>query len=349
MKQILNFKDLHRPIIIAELSCNHGGSLENAKTLIEQAKSTGVDAVKIQSYSPDSITVKKFTSEHQIQEGEHKGRYLYDIYNEAQTPLDWIEPLFKHALKMDIPIFSSPFDFTSISVLREQRAPAYKISSFDIVNLPLIESVSKLGKPIIVSCGMASVIEIQRAYETAKKYSPPGITLLYCISSYPAMTSQFDMTRIETLKSHFPEATIGLSDHAETNIPAIVAASNGAKVFEKHFKGDLGITTLDSKFSLTREQMKNYIDDVRAGFTLFNRSNRPIGEKSDQNKRYRPSLFFARQLNTGTEVTEADIVIRRPALGLPPDQLSSIIGKVVLKQALQFDPVSMSYFEDQEI
>lgn len=346
MKQILNFKDLSQPFFIAELSCNHGGSLEKAKTLIHQAKIAGVDAVKIQSYSPESITVKKFTEDYRIHEGVYKGQYLYDIYKKAQTPLTWIEPLFKHAKNLGIPIFSSPFDFTSIDLLNENNTPAFKISSFDIVNLPLIDSASKRGKPVVISCGMATMDEIEKAYATAQKNSPPNITLLYCISSYPAETTEFEMTLIAALKSRFPNATIGLSDHAETNIPAIVAASNGAIVFEKHFKGDLGIMTLDSKFSLTVEQMSNYIDDVRAGFTLFNSSNKPIVQKSEPNKRYRPSLFFARRLDVGEKITEADVIIRRPAVGLPPDKLNSIIGKVVLKTALQFDPVSMSYFEN---
>src|SRR5690554_5372526 len=237
------------PYIIAELSANHNGKLETALKIIEEAAKAGADAVKLQTYRPDTITLNSDAEEFKIKGGLWDGRTLYELYEEAHTPWEWHKPLFEHASKVRIPIFSSPFDTTAVDLLESLNAPAYKIASFEAVDIPLIEYVAKTGKPMIISTGMANAEEIAEAIDAAKGAGCKQLAILHCVSGYPAPAEDYNLRTIPDMIERFGLVT-GLSDHTIDNTTAITSIAFGASLIEKHFTLDRNGGGPDDSFSL---------------------------------------------------------------------------------------------------
>ena len=244
------------PYIIAEVSANHNGSIERAKNTISLAKKCGADAVKIQTYTPDTMTIDCDSIDFHISSGPWQGRSLYELYGEAYTPFEWHSELFKHAADVEITIFSSPFDETAVDLLDSLNVPAYKIASFEIVDLPLIKYVAQKKKPVILSTGMASIQEIREAVEVCKKEGNNEIILLHCISSYPTPLQDANLHNISLLRDEF-ELQVGLSDHTLNSIASVTATSIGASVIEKHFTTSRCDGGVDSHFSMEPNELQN--------------------------------------------------------------------------------------------
>lgn len=329
----------HSPYIIAEMSANHNGNLQTAFRLIEAAKEAGAAAVKMQTYRPDTITLKSDLPDFQITEGLWAGKTLYDLYEEAQTPWEWHKPLFEHAHKLGITIFSSPFDSTAVDLLEELGAPAYKIASFEAVDLPLIKYVASTGKPMIISTGMADAEEIQEAITAAREGGCKQLAILHCVSGYPAPPSDYNLYTIPDMIERFGLVT-GLSDHTLDNTTAITSIGLGASIIEKHFTLDRNGGGPDDSFSLEPNEMADLCRAANIAWSAL--GNVDYGRKSSEkgNTQFRRSLYFVKNLEAGEVITEDAVRSVRPGYGLPPKSLESIIGKRLKKPAKFASPVS---------
>ncbi len=331
------------PYVIAEISANHGGSIEQAKESIALAKKSGASAVKIQTYTPDTMTIKSKKDDFLIKEGLWKGYTLYDLYVKSFTPFDWHEELFRHAKKIGITLFSSPFDETAVALLENLNAPAYKISSFELVDLPLIKRTAECGKPLLISTGMANLNEISEAVDTAIKYGNGEILLFHCISSYPTPMKASNLKNIQFLKNEF-SVEVGLSDHTLSNLAATLSIGLGASAIEKHFKPSDATTSSDSSFSINPDQLENLILDCNNAWSClgnpgFHRS--PLEETSRQHRR---SLYFMKDLTKGSVVGSYDIRSIRPGNGVSPKFKDEIIGKTLCVDVERGDPVVFEAF-----
>lgn len=333
-----------KPYIIAELSANHGGSIENAKNAIKCAKNVGASAVKIQTYTPDTMTIDSDKPDFQIHEGLWKGYSLYDLYKEAYTPFEWHEDLFEYARKVGVTIFSSPFDETSVDLLESLNAPAYKIASFELVDIPLIETVARCKKPILMSTGMANLEEIAEALEVAKTFGGGDVLLFHCISSYPTPVHDSSLANIITLKRKFG-VEVGLSDHTISNLAATVAIGMGASAIEKHFKPTKDASGPDASFSITPRQLRSLISSCNDAWLSVGRGgfNRSVME--EEYRKYRRSIYFVRDLKAGMRITKADIKCIRPGFGLPPKHFKELIGKQVVNDVERGDPVAFEHLK----
>ena len=313
------------PYIIAELSANHGGSIENAKLAIKKAKESGASAVKIQTYTPDTITIPCDKSDFQIKEGLWAGYSLYDLYKEAYTPFEWHDELFNYAKKQNITIFSTPFDHTAVDLLEELDAPAYKIASFEIVDLPLIKRVASCKKPLVISTGMADLKEVKDAIEIALKYGNGDVLLLHCISSYPTPIKETNLKNIEFLKKEF-KVEVGLSDHTLSNLASIISIGLGACAIEKHFKPSLNYSGPDSSFSITPDQLKSLVNDCNDAWSSIGKEGFIRPKVEEGSRKHRRSIYFIKNLNKGDIISSNDIKSIRPGFGVSPkyfDYLSS--------------------------
>tara|TARA_Y100000768_G_scaffold381941_1_gene361425 strand:+ start:121 stop:1164 length:1044 start_codon:yes stop_codon:yes gene_type:complete len=318
------------PFIVAELSANHNGSLERALKTIEEAKRCGADAIKIQTYTADTMTIDCDLPDFKIKGGLWDGYKLYDLYKWAETPYDWHEAIFSHANKIGITVFSTPFDETAVDLLEKLNTPLYKIASFEIVDLPLIRYVASTGKPMIISTGMASEHEIDEAITVAKDAGCKELVLLHCISSYPAPIDQANIKQIQNLAKRFNVIT-GLSDHTLGTTASVASVALGACLIEKHFtlsKKDKGP---DSQFSLEPEDLKKLcIETKEAWLSLGNMSfERQKAEKNS--KVFRRSLYFVKDLPEGHTIKSDDIRRIRPGMGLSPKYIDEILGKKIVK------------------
>jgi len=331
------------PYIVAELSANHGGSIDKAKQSIKLAKESGANAVKIQTYTPDTMTIKSNKSDFLITDGLWKGYTLYDLYKEAYTPFDWHDELFKYARDLNITLFSSPFDETAVDLLQELNAPAYKIASFELIDLPLIRRAAECGKPLLMSTGMASISEVREALEVALKYGNGEVLLFHCISSYPAPLHDSNLKNIEFLRSEF-DVEVGLSDHTITNLASIVAVGLGASIIEKHFKPSDTADGPDASFSLTPNQLSLLVADCNDAWSSMGKKgfNRSIAEEGS--RKYRRSLYFMKDLKKGAVIQLNDIRAIRPGNGIPPKFTDEIIGKTLAKDVERGDPVLFESF-----
>lgn len=331
------------PYIIAEISANHNGNLSRALETILAAKNAGAHAVKIQTYTPDTMTLDIQREDFLIKEGLWKGRSLYDLYSEAYTPYEWHEELFEYARKIGLTIFSSPFDETAVDLLVHLNTPAFKIASFELTDLPLIEYVAKQNKPMLMSTGMASIQEIGEALEVAKTNGCSEIALFHCISSYPASVEDSNLRSIQLLEKEF-DVLVGLSDHTIGNLASIVATSLGASVIEKHFTLTRSDGGVDSAFSLEPSELKSLVLDTRQAFeSLGNRDFiRPNTEK--ENKIFRRSLYFVEDLEKGVTIEPQHIRRIRPGYGLEPKHLNDVIGKITMAPVSKGDRVSPDSF-----
>lgn len=333
------------PYIIAELSANHGGSIEAAKLAIDRAKLSGADAVKIQSYTPDTMTIESNMPDFQITDGLWSGYTLYDLYKEAHTPFAWHQELFDYARQQEITLFSTPFDETAVDLLKSLNAPAYKIASFEIIDLPLIKKVAMCGRPLLISTGMANFNEIKEAVQVALKYGCGDILLFHCISNYPTPVQESNLRNLTFLKSNFG-VEVGLSDHSLSNVAAISSIALGATAIEKHFKPDASSTGPDASFSLNPTQFKSLVSDCHDAWHALGKNgfNRSVTEEASI--KYRRSVYFTSDLNSGDKISSNDIRIIRPGFGLAPKFYDGLIGKTVTRDVVRGQPVSLNCIEE---
>ena len=333
-----------RPYLVAELSANHGGSIERAKESIKAAARTGISAVKIQSYTPDSMTIKCNKKDFFISEGIWAGSQLYDLYKNAYTPYEWHEELFDCAKKENITLFSTPFDENAVDLLEDLDVPAFKIASFEIIDLPLIKYVASKNKPILLSTGMSSLEEIDEALKTIREISDQDVLLFHCISSYPTPTSESNLGNINFLKAKFG-VQVGLSDHTTSNLAATLAIGMGAVAIEKHFKLDENECGPDSSFSLNIEQLTNLVIDCKSAWEAKGKKEFNRSKLEKDNLVYRRSIYFVKDLKKGEIIKKDDIKRIRPGYGLKPKYFNSLIGKVVTKNVERGDPLKWDLIE----
>ena len=319
------------PYIIAELSANHYGSIDIAIKSIESAKKCGADAVKLQTYKASSMTLDSNKNDFLIKEGLWKGYKLYDLYQEASTPYAWHEELFKYANKLGITIFSSPFDREAVDFLDDLNVPAFKIASFEVVDLDLIKYAASKGKPLLISTGMASEEEIDEALKTAKDYGNGEILLFHCISSYPAPLKDANLTLIKTFRDKY-DVEVGLSDHTLTNSAAISAISLGASAVEKHFILDKKMKSPDSSFSIEPKELKELKLVTNECWEAQGKGSFKRSKNEKKNKIFRRSLYFVKDLKSGEKVTRDSIRSIRPGFGLAPKFLGEIVNKKVVNK-----------------
>lgn len=329
------------PYVIAELSANHNGSLDTALTIIEKAKTAGADAVKLQTYRPDTITLKVDNDEFRIKGGLWDGRTLYDLYEEAHMPWHWHKPLFDHARKVGITIFSSPFDTTAVDLLETLGAPAYKIASFEAIDLGLIRYAASTGKPMIISTGMADKTEIAEAVDAAKSAGCKNLAVLHCVSGYPAPAEEYNLRTISDMAQFFGLVT-GLSDHTLDNTTAIASVALGASIIEKHFTLDRNGGGPDDSFSLEPSEMAVLCHDVKTAWEALGRVD--YGRKASEqgNVQFRRSLYFVKDMKAGEVITADCIKSVRPGYGLPPKMFDSLIGSRVRQSISANSPVKKS-------
>ena len=334
----------HPPYIIAEMSANHNGSIETAFRIIELARQAGADAVKMQTYRADTITIRSNRPEFRITGGLWDGRTLYDLYEEAHTPWEWHKPLFEHAHKAGITLFSSPFDSTAVDLLEDLNAPAYKIASFEAIDLPLIQYVAATGKPMIISTGMADAEEIAEAIEAARSGGCTQLAILHCVSGYPAPASDYNLRTIPDMIERYCLVT-GLSDHTLDNTTAIASVAMGASIIEKHFTVDRQGGGPDDSFSLEPAELTALCRDARTAWQALGKVDYGCKSSEAGNTMFRRSLYFVRPIKKGEIITSADIRSIRPGYGLPPKELHNVIGQRVKADIDIGTPVKMELLE----
>ena len=332
------------PYLIAELSANHNGDLERALSLVSAAAKTGADAIKLQTYRPDTITLKSDAPEFQITEGLWAGHTLYDLYEWAHTPWEWHKPIFDRAHAENITIFSSPFDTTAVDLLEDLGAPAYKIASFEAVDLPLIRYVASTRKPMIISTGMANADEIGEAIEAAREAGCTDLIVLHCVSGYPAPPEDYNLLTLQDISRRYDVLT-GLSDHTLDNATAIAAVALGAVVIEKHFTLDRGGGGPDDSFSLEPTEFSALCRDAKTARSALGSVD--YGRKSSeiQNIQFRRSLYFVTDIAAGQRIEPAMVRSVRPGFGLAPKFINEVIGKRARQNISANTPVAWSCVE----
>ena len=332
------------PYIIAEVSANHNGSILRAKETILAAKNAEVDAVKIQTYTPQTMTIEVNNPDFFINDGLWKGRSLYDLYSEAYTPFEWHKELFSYANEIGVMLFSSPFDETAVDLLDSLGAPAFKVASFEIVDLPLIKYIARRKKPILMSTGMASCDEIGDAIEAAKSVGNNNILLFHCISSYPAPLSETNLNMIPILQKEF-NIQVGLSDHTIGNLASVLATSMGATAIEKHFTLSRSDGGVDSSFSLEPEEMKSLVNETKEAFSALGSTSFARSSVEEGNKIFRRSLYFVSDVKVGDVITEDCVRRIRPGFGLEAKYYDLVIGAKCLMLAKRGDRVTLKHFD----
>jgi pseudaminic acid synthase len=333
------------PYIIAELSANHNGHLNTALKLIEEAKLCGADAVKIQTYTADTMTLNLSIDDFQIQDGLWQGQTLYELYDKAHTPWKWHKTMFDYAKKLDITIFSSPFDSSAVDFLEDLNAPAYKIASFEAVDLALIEYVASTKKPMIISTGMASYDEIQEAISAAQDGGCKELALLHCVSGYPARSDEYNISTLRDMIEKF-ELVTGLSDHTLDDITSIVSIAHGASIIEKHFTFDRNGGGPDDSFSLNPEGLKSLCASTRKAWKALGKVDYTRKSSEMQNLKFRRSLYFVKDLHKGDVISPDSVRSIRPGFGLPPKYLNKVIGSVINCDVTIGTPVSYEYIQN---
>jgi len=316
-------------MLIAEISANHLGSFETAMRTIEAAADCGATHVKLQTFDPVKMAVPGY----KIESGPWQGRDLVDLYKEAHTPYDWHENLFRYARSLDMEIFSSPFDISDVDFLEDLECPIYKIASFELIDLRLVRRVAETRKPIIMSTGMAEASEIEAAVTTARRWGCRDLTLLHCVSEYPAQYKRMNLYKMQALNIFDPDA-IGLSDHSPGTVAAVAAVALGADVIEKHFTLSKAAGGLDAKFSLEPFEFSQLVRDCKNAYDAA-----WIITRDDYDKSLRRSLYYAEDIPKGTVLTSRHIKTARPALGRSPLELDRVLGTILSEDVQENDPV----------
>ena len=327
-----------KPFLIAEISANHCGNFSLAKKLIKCAKLNGADAVKLQTFTPDSMTINSNKKYFRVRSGLWKGWKLWDLYKKAQTPLSWHKELFDYARSLGILIFSTPFDESAVDFLEKINCPLYKVASFEMTDIPLIKKIASTKKPMIISTGMATLDEISLTYYTAKKNGARDITLLYCVSNYPSKNSDFNLNNIQILKKKF-NCRVGLSDHSKDNNVAIVAVASGAEVIEKHIALDNQKKGLDIEFSIKGREIMRFRNDIDTAHNLIKKKTSYIKSKDSGSKIFRRSIFVVKDIKIGEKFSKSNIRRIRPGFGMNPKFYEKLIGRKSKKNYLRGDPL----------
>lgn len=328
-----------KPYIIAEMSANHNGDINNAFKILEMAKECGADALKIQTYTHDTITIDCEKEDFKIKSGLWANRTLYDLYAEAHMPWEWHKPLFEKAKELDLTIFSSPFDNTAVDLLEELGAPAYKIASFEAIDLPLIEYVAKTGKPMIISTGMANEDEIKEAVNAAQNAGCDQLIILHCVSGYPAPANDYNLATIPDMRKRFGVLT-GLSDHTIDNTTAIASVALGACLIEKHVTLDRKGGGPDDSFSLEKPELFQLCRDSKIAWQATGKVNYERKESEKGNLVFRRSIYAIKNIKAGEIFTKENIRSIRPGYGLKPKEQKKILGKKAECNINYGDPIS---------
>ena len=331
------------PYIIAELSANHNGDINRAFRIMEEAKQAGADAIKLQTYTQDTITMDCSNEDFMIRGGLWDGNSLYELYKKAHLPWDWHKPLFEKAKELDITIFSSPFDNSAVDLLEELNSPAYKVASFEVIDLPLIEYIAKTGKPMIISSGMASEPEIQEAVDTARNAGCKDLIVLHCVSSYPAPAEQYNLKTIQDISDRF-NVLSGLSDHTIDNATAIASVVLGACVIEKHVTLDRNGGGADDSFSLEPPELFQLCKDSRTAWSALGNISYDRLDCELPNIKFRRSLYFMRDMAVGDQIDENCVRSIRPGFGLAPKHFKTLLGKRLSMSVRRGDPVTHDVF-----
>ncbi len=329
----------YEPFVICELSGNHNGSLERALSMIDAAADTGCDAIKIQTYTADTITLDVDRPEFRIEGGLWDGRSLYELYREAQTPYEWHPALFARARARGVILFSSPFDESAVELLDELGAPAYKIASFEAVDLPLIRHAASKGKPLIISTGMANLAEIEAARAAALEAGAAGVVLLHCVSSYPAALEDANVRTVANMAERFA-CPVGLSDHTPGTAAAVAAVALGASVIEKHFTLARADGGPDAAFSLEPAEFHALVADCKAAWRALGRAHYEVVGAERGNLAFRRSLYVAADVRAGEPLTRTNLRSVRPGLGLPPAALDAVLGRPAARDLARGEPLA---------
>tara|TARA_B100001123_G_C15344010_1_gene1036184 strand:- start:5100 stop:6161 length:1062 start_codon:yes stop_codon:yes gene_type:complete len=332
------------PYIIAELSANHNGSLERAKRSVKIAKEMGADAVKFQTYTPDTLTIDSDKEDFKIKGGLWDGFTLYELYKSAFTPFEWHKDLFSYSKSVGITCFSTPFDESAVDLLEDLNTPAYKVASFEIIDLPLIKYIARTKKPLIISTGMANKEEIQEAVEVAKENGSGEIVLLHCISGYPTPVEQSNLMTIPDMISSF-NSPIGLSDHTLGIEVSIASIALGASVIEKHFTIDSSDKGPDSEFSLEPDQLKDLCIQCKSAWQALGKAGYERKEVEEQNIKFRRSIYAVKDIEFGEVLTKENIRRIRPGYGLSPKYFNDLIGKKASLKIERGTPLSWDMIE----
>lgn len=330
--------------VVAEMSANHAQDLRAAKKIIKEAKKAGADAIKVQTYTPDTLTIPSNRKCFMVKHPKWGGQTLYELYKKAYMPWEWHMDLKKIADDEGITFFSTPFDKSAVDLLEKLEVPLYKIASFELVDIPLIKYVAQTGKPIIMSTGMATLDEIGEAVEAARENGAKDIILLKCVSGYPADPSEMNLKTIPHLQKTF-SALVGISDHSLGIGVAIAAVALGAKVVEKHFILSRKMETPDSFFSIEHNEMKELVENIRLTEQAVGKVFYGLSRKEKQSKVFRKSIFAVKDIRKGEKFTEKNIRVIRPGQGLKPKFLDSVLKKKATRNIGLGSPLAWAMIE----
>ena len=328
----------NKVFFIAEISANHCGDFNLAKKLIRCAYINGADAVKLQTYTADTMTIKSHKKYFKIKEGLWKGYSLWDLYNKAHTPLKWHKELFKYGKSLGIKVFSTPFDNTAVDFLEKLNCPIYKIASFEMTDLNLVKKVAQTKKPIIISTGMANLEEIATTVKTARRNGAKDITLLYCVSNYPSSIDDFNLNNIQILKNKF-RCKVGFSDHSTDNRVAFAAIASGAEVIEKHIALDNQKKGFDINFSLKGKEIKKLRNDIDIASKLLGENFFFRSKSENKSKIFRRSIFATKNIKKGEKFSKDNVRVIRPGYGLAPKYYNKILNKKSSVDILKDEPL----------
>ncbi|PTV93028.1 N-acetylneuraminate synthase [Halanaerobium saccharolyticum] len=324
--------------IIAEMSANHAGSKERALKIISAAKKAGADCVKVQTYTPDTITLNSNKKWFQIDKGTWEGENLYSLYQKAYTPWEWQEDLKKEAERIGIDFFSTPYENEAVDFLENLDVDFYKVASFSITNIPFLKYLAQKDKPIIMSTGMATLGEIEDAVKVIRENGNDKLALLNCSSAYPSIPDDMNLKKIGHLKETF-NLPVGLSDHSLGSVAAVTSIAMGAKIIEKHFCLSREIENPDSSFSMEPDEFKNMVEDIRAAERAIGKIDYSLTEKQKESRKFRRSIFVTNDIKADEKITENNIKIIRPGYGLKPKHWDKVLGKKVIKDIDKGEPL----------